>query len=83
MTSYVLLNRRTKLLARRDSVGEHDGLVTDDVGDAKEFATYGEASDYGQNFGADWQPEPTHLPVPAIDCNAAIARALDEQTGGR
>lgn len=83
MSSYVLKNRQTKLLAHRNSVGQHDGLVTDDIGDAKEFATFGEASDYAQNFGDGWLPDPTHLPVPFVDCTAAIARELDFQTGGR
>ena len=44
-------------LAHKDSKGEHDGLVTENVADAASFATWGEASDYGQNFGPDWDVE--------------------------
>jgi len=83
MTSYVLTNRKSRLMARADCIGQHDGKFTDDVGDAKEFDTFGQCADFGQNFDDDWHPEPTHLPVPPIDCNVAIANALDEQTGGR
>lgn len=51
---YLLQNQATGQFARHDSTGEHDGRVTDDVADAKEFATWAEASDFSQNFGADF-----------------------------
>ncbi len=82
-TSYVLQNRRTRLMAHYNSAGQHDGLVTDDVGDAKEFATFGECAEYSQNFDDEWQPESTHSPVPYVDYGDALTRELDYQTGGR
>jgi hypothetical protein len=66
---FVLTNRKTRMHARFDSIGEHDGKVTDDVGSAKEFDTFGEASEFSQNFGDDWKVGPTHdlhQPVPMM-----------------
>ena len=57
MNIYVLMNRETRMVATRDCMGQHDGKFSDDVADAKEFSSYGEASDYGQNFDDNWQPE--------------------------
>lgn len=57
MNIYILMNRRTRMVAARNCMGEHDGNFSHDIADAMEFATYGEASDYGQNFSDDWQPE--------------------------
>lgn len=57
MNIYVLHNRKSGLFAARNCRGQHDGNFSDDVADAKEFATYAETADYGQNFDDDWQPE--------------------------
>jgi hypothetical protein len=54
---YVLCNRETRQIARYDCLGEHDGKFTDDPADAKEFSTYGECAEFGQNFGGNWEPE--------------------------
>ncbi|WP_176538943.1 hypothetical protein [Rhizobium sp. J15] len=51
---YVLLNEKTRKFAHKDSIGEHDGLVTDREEDAAQFEDWGDASDYSQNFGPDW-----------------------------
>ena len=53
---YLLQDQVTRLFARYDSVGEHDRKVTNDVADAKELPTWAAASEYGQNFGPDWNP---------------------------
>lgn len=55
--TFVLANRETGLLAAHDCVGEHDGRFTDSLASAKQFQSYGEASDYSQNFDDTWQPE--------------------------
>lgn len=83
MSSYVLFNRSTKQFAARGCQGQHDGKFSQDIGDAFEFPTFGECADFGQNFDDSWQPMATHLPAPQVDCDDAIAAALDEQTGGR
>jgi hypothetical protein len=52
--SYYLEHRLTGQLAHANSIGEHDGLVTDHVHEAARFDSFGDASDFAQNFGADW-----------------------------
>ena len=42
-------------LALSLSTGEHDAAMTNRCSDAKRFDDYGEASDYAQNFGDDWE----------------------------
>lgn len=49
--SYFLQNEMTELFARHDSQGEHDGKVTQNLEDAKEFQTRAEAYEFAQNFG--------------------------------
>lgn len=64
--SYLLRNSVTGLFAAHDCAGQHDGKFTDDPANVKEFATYGEASDYSQNFDDNWQPEPMFLASPPV-----------------
>ncbi|WP_164885786.1 hypothetical protein [Paenirhodobacter populi] len=52
--SYYLRNEVSGTYAHRDSIGQHDGLTTTDLDNAARFDTWGEASDYSQNFGPDW-----------------------------
>lgn len=52
---YYIANFKTNKWARQDSQGEHDERVTDTLADAACFETYGEAGDYIQNFGNDWE----------------------------
>lgn len=51
---FYLYNERSCLYAHRDSKGQHDGLTTANLADAATFDTFGQASDYSQNFGPDW-----------------------------
>lgn len=55
-------NQTTGKFARHDSVGEHDGKLTEDLSDAKSFEHYRDASDYSQNFGPDFS-------VVDVDCD--------------
>lgn len=52
---YYLINDRTGEWAHKDSIGEHDGLTTRNDREAAVFESYGEASEYSQNFGPDWR----------------------------
>ena len=52
---FYLANMKTNKWARDDSAGEHDGLVTDTLTDAAAFDTWGDAANYSQNFGPDWE----------------------------
>lgn len=76
MQTYVLRNRETGAFARADSVGQHDGRMTDDVADAKEFDTFGAASDYSQNFGDEWHPEPLFAPQPPVSMGRVITAEI-------
>ncbi len=55
--SFYLINEVTDMLAHRDSRGEHDGKITEHCAEAARFDSWGDASDYGQNFGPDWRVE--------------------------
>jgi hypothetical protein len=44
-------------LANRDCTGEHDVRPVDSCLEAAAFDTWGEASDFSQNFGPDWTVE--------------------------
>lgn len=52
--SCYLHNQATGQYAHQSSIGEHDGLTTNDLREAACFDTWGEASEYSQNFGPDW-----------------------------
>jgi len=52
--TFVIENTVTGQLARQDCTGEHDGKFTNDAKLAAFFDTRGEASDFCQNFGPDW-----------------------------
>jgi hypothetical protein len=54
---YILCNRRTGEYAAKNCRGEHDRNFTRDTASVRKFDTFGEASDYSQNFGYDWQIE--------------------------
>ena len=77
MNIYVLANRSTGKIAGRDCTGQHDGLFVDDVADAREFATYGEAAEFGQNFDDNWQPEALFDDAPRSASFAPGARCSD------
>jgi hypothetical protein len=51
---YLLRNTVTGEFAHFASSGQHDGLTTDNVSDAREFDSYGEAAEFNQNFGPEW-----------------------------
>ena len=53
---FTLRNRDTGKFARWDCRGQHDGKFCDEYPDAKKFETFGEASDFGQNFDESWEP---------------------------
>lgn len=55
MELYYLVNDRTGEFAHRESVGEHDGKTTSTLTEAASFEEYSEASEFSQNFGADWR----------------------------
>lgn len=74
--TYVLMNRATGEYARADCAGQHDGKFTDDVADAKEFVTFGQASDFSQNFGDDWQPEALFADQGPVSLGRAISREI-------
>lgn len=44
----------TREYARHDSGGQHDKRVTLDAAAAKSFPTWGEASEFNQNFDDSW-----------------------------
>ena len=77
MNIYVLVNRSTGIFAGRDCAGQHDGRFVDDVADAREFATYGEAAEFGQNFDDNWQPEALFDDAPRTASFASGARRSD------
>jgi len=52
---FYLINDVTGEYAHRDSRGQHDDKTTTNLADAASFDTFGEASDYSQNFGPDWR----------------------------
>lgn len=52
--NFFLFNEARDVFAAEDSQGEHDGKVAYSVRSAKMFDTRGEARDFGQNFGPDW-----------------------------
>ncbi|MGB3833759.1 MAG: hypothetical protein WA975_18060 [Mesorhizobium sp.] len=80
MNIYVLTNRKTGLLAAHDCMGQHDGRFCDDVALAKEFGTYGECAEFGQNFDDNWQPEALfdERPYSASFAPGARCSTLDE-----
>lgn len=49
-----IVNENTGVYVHKNSQGQHDGLVTTDIKEAKSFESYGAASDFIQNFGDDW-----------------------------
>ena len=56
MTRYVLINRTSDEYAAEDCQGQHDGKFTPDVAFAQIFQSFGEVSDFSQNFDDSWQP---------------------------
>ncbi len=54
MQSFFIENESTGQLARHDCAGEHDGKFTSDAREAAMFDTWGDASDFLQNFGPHW-----------------------------
>ena len=55
--AFALRNRDTGKFARWDCQGQHDGRFCDEYPDAAKFETFGEASDYSQNFDESWEIE--------------------------
>jgi hypothetical protein len=54
---FYLVHSPSGQLAHNLATGEHDAAKTNRTTEAKAFDTFGEASDYGQNFGPDWHIE--------------------------
>lgn len=77
MNIYVLRNQQTSEFATRNCVGQHDGRFSDGVADAKEFDTFGECADYGQNFDDNWQPMALFDDAPRSVSFAPGARCSD------
>lgn len=82
MSLYVLRNRVTGQFAMRSCMGQRDGNFSDDPADAKEFHSYGDCADFGQNFDDDWHPEDLfpdqHVPVSVSFAPGARCSDLDE-----
>lgn len=51
---FYIENQTNGLLAHKDSKGQHDNKTTNSCLNAISFYTYGEASDYSQNFNDLW-----------------------------
>lgn len=51
---FYLENKTHGQLAHKDSQGQHDKKITNSVERAKSFNTFGEASDFLQNFNDLW-----------------------------
>ena len=51
---FYIYNEKTELFAAWTSDGEHDGKVVPDLEFARQFPTWGSASESSQNFGPDW-----------------------------
>lgn len=72
---YLLRNEVTGEFARHDSMGQQDGLTTDDVSLAREFATGGEASATTPRNVV----EPFTFSAAQVDMGRAIRRELPAQ----
>ena len=57
MKMFYLVHVPSGMLAHNLATGELDAAMTNRNSDAKAFDTFGAASDYGQNFGPDWEVE--------------------------
>lgn len=53
--TFLIENTDTGQMAAEGCIGEHDGMFTNDARKAITFDTRGEASDFCQNFGPNWQ----------------------------
>lgn len=54
---FYLIHAPTDQFAHELATGEHDAAMTNRTTDAKAFNSWGEASDFSQNFGPDWRVE--------------------------
>ena len=80
MTSnvYILQHETTGQYATMSCIGQHDGKFSDDVADAKEFASYGEAADYSQNFDNNWIVVPLYADQPDVDMSRVYRDELPQ-----
>lgn len=54
---FYLVHIPTGRLANQGCTGEHDARATASFSDALGFSSWGDASDFSQNFGPDWTVE--------------------------
>lgn len=54
---FYIKHSHTGMLADSRCTGEHNAIQTANPSEAKAFETWGDASEFNQNFGPDWEIE--------------------------